>query len=49
MLKAVSYLSWIIMAIKVGLITLSISAVVNILFNRKHIRDIVNLVRNKVH
>lgn len=48
MLKAVSYLSWVIMAIKVGLITLCISAVVNILFNRKHIHDIVNLVRNKV-
>ena len=47
-MKSVTYFSWIVIAVKISILVIFISAIINIVFYRTHIRLAVEKSINKI-
>lgn len=49
LMKSVTYVSWIVLAIKISVLAICISAVINMVLYRNYMKQIAEKIRNRVH
>ena len=49
LMRSVTYVSWIVLAVKTSVLTACISAVVNMVLYRGHMKEIVGKIQNRIH